>query len=460
MLHDTIAAISTADVEAAISIVRMSGENAIEIANEIFSRNLLNVPSHTVHYGMIKDGDEIVDEVLVSVFRAPKTFTREDIVEINCHGGRIVTRRVLAMCLEHGARLARAGEFTQRAFLNGRIDLTQAEAIGDLIHADSQRSAKMAIGGVKGSVKGVIQPVIDELLELIATIEVNIDYPEYDDVEQLTDEIVLPRAEKMVSKMREIERKAESGRILKEGVKTVIAGKPNVGKSSLLNALLEEEKAIVTDIAGTTRDLVEGIIPLENVTLHLLDTAGIRETVDVVEQIGVEKAKSSADRADLILYVVDSSRELDENDSMIMEFIQDKKAIVLLNKMDLDTVVTVDDIKEQMKKYGDTEFAVIAISAKKEEGIEELEQVVKEMFYQGKISFNDEIYITNMRQKEALQEGYASLQQVEESIKNQMPEDFFSIDLMNAYEVLGQIIGESVEEDLVNKIFKEFCMGK
>lgn len=442
MLHDTIAAISTADVEAAISIVRLSGDDAIEIAEKIFSRKLNHVPSHTVHYGFIKDQNETVDEVLVSVFRAPKTFTREDIVEINCHGGRIVTRRVLALCLQHGARLAKAGEFTQRAFLNGRIDLTQAEAIGDLIHANSQRSAKMAIGGVKGSVKTLIQPVIDELLEMIATIEVNIDYPEYDDVEQLTDEIVLPRAQRMLSKMREIERKAESGRILKEGVKTVIAGKPNVGKSSLLNALLEEEKAIVTDIAGTTRDLVEGIIPLENVTLHLLDTAGIRETEDVVEKIGIQKTLQALDEAELVIVVLDGSRALDEEDSMLLERTKEMNRIVVTNKSDLCA---------QFQEG-------IVISAAQND-ISDLIDEINHRYEKHQFAL-EEGTLNNERQIGLIRKAIQAMSQAIEALRQGAELDLATIDFQECYIALKEILGEVSREDLLDAIFSNFCLGK
>ncbi len=442
MLHDTIAAISTADVEAAISIVRLSGADAIEIAEKIFSRKLNHVPSHTVHYGFIKDQNETVDEVLVSVFRAPKTFTREDIVEINCHGGRIVTRRVLALCLQHGARLAKAGEFTQRAFLNGRIDLTQAEAIGDLIHANSQRSAKMAIGGVKGSVKALIQPVIDELLEMIATIEVNIDYPEYDDVEQLTDEIVLPRAQRMLSKMREIERKAESGRILKEGVKTVIAGKPNVGKSSLLNALLEEEKAIVTDIAGTTRDLVEGIIPLENVTLHLLDTAGIRETEDVVEKIGIQKTLQALDEAELVIVVLDGSRALDEEDSMLLERTKEMNRIVVTNKSDLCA---------QFQEG-------IVISAAQND-ISDLIDEINHRYEKHQFAL-EEGTLNNERQIGLIRKAIQAMSQAIEALRQGAELDLATIDFQECYIALKEILGEVSREDLLDAIFSNFCLGK
>lgn len=442
MLHDTIAAISTADVEAAISIVRLSGEDAIEIAEKIFSRKLMHVPSHTVQYGFIQDKDETVDEVLVSVFRAPKTFTRENIVEINCHGGRIVTRRILSLCLEHGARLARPGEFTQRAFLNGRIDLTQAEAIGDLIHADSQRSAKMAIGGVKGSVKGLIQPVLDELLELIATIEVNIDYPEYDDVEQLTDEIVLPKAEQMIAKMKEIERKAESGRILKEGVKTVIAGKPNVGKSSLLNALLEEEKAIVTDIAGTTRDLVEGIIPLENVTLHLLDTAGIRETEDLVEKIGIQKTLQALDDAELVIVVLDGSRVLDEEDKTLLERTKEMNRIVVTNKSDLSS---------QFQEG-------IVISAAQND-ISELIDEINRRYEKHQFAL-EEGTLNNERQIGLIRKAILAMNQSITALRQGAELDLVTIDLQECYIALKEILGEVSREDLLDAIFSNFCLGK
>lgn len=464
MKKDTIAAIATGMSNGGISIVRVSGEDSLAIIDRIYrsksgKKIISQQASHTVHYGYIYDGEQMIDEVLVVIMKGPNSYTREDVVEINCHGGIMVTRKVLETVIKYGARTAEPGEFTKRAFLNGRIDLSQAEAVIDVINAKNTYALSSSLQQLKGNVHDKIKEIRESILRDTAFIEAALDDPEHYSLDGF-DEELLERVKKNQAEIARLLKSADNGKLLKEGVQTVILGKPNAGKSSLLNVLLGEDRAIVTDIEGTTRDTLEETILLDSIMLHVMDTAGIRETVDVVEQIGVEKAKSSADRADLILYVVDSSRKLDENDDLILEFIQDKKAIVLLNKMDLDTVVTVDRIKEQMKKYGDTQFPVISISAKKEEGIEELEQVVKEMFYQGKISFNDEIYITNMRQKEALQEGYASLKQVEESIENQMPEDFFSIDLMNAYEVLGKIIGESVEEDLVNKIFKEFCMGK
>lgn len=464
MKKDTIAAIATGMSNGGISIVRVSGEDSLAIIDRIYrsksgKKIISQQASHTVHYGYIYDGEQMIDEVLVVIMKGPNSYTREDVVEINCHGGIMVTRKVLETVIKYGARTAEPGEFTKRAFLNGRIDLSQAEAVIDVINAKNTYALSSSLQQLKGNVHVKIKEIRESILRDTAFIEAALDDPEHYSLDGF-DEELLERVKKNQAEIARLLKSADNGKLLKEGVQTVILGKPNAGKSSLLNVLLGEDRAIVTDIEGTTRDTLEETILLDSIMLHVMDTAGIRETVDVVEQIGVEKAKSSADRADLILYVVDASRELDENDDLILEFIQDKKAIVLLNKMDLDTVVTADRIKEQMKKYGDTEFPVISISAKKEEGIEELEHVVKEMFYQGKISFNDEIYITNMRQKEALQEGYVSLKQVEESIEKKMPEDFFSIDLMNAYEVLGQIIGESVEEDLVNKIFKEFCMGK
>ena len=337
MLKDTIAAISTAAVDGAISIVRLSGDDAIEIANSIASINLLNKKSHTISYGFIVDPITLqeIDEVLFSVFKAPKTFTREDIVEINCHGGRFVTKKILSLCLMQGARLAEPGEFTRRAFLNGRIDLTQAEAINDMILADSNENMKLAIHGIKGSVKKLLDPLLENILDIIANIEVNIDYPEYDDVEMLTNDVVLPKAKAWLDSIDTILDRAQSGKIMKEGIRTAIVGKPNVGKSSLLNALLEEDKAIVTDIAGTTRDIVEGHIHLGGLTLNLIDTAGIRDTEDVVEKIGIQRSLQAMEDAQLVIVVLDGSRPLDEQDDELLEMTKEKTRIVVYNKNDL-----------------------------------------------------------------------------------------------------------------------------
>jgi len=468
MKTDTIAAVATGMSNGGISIVRISGEDAFDIIDRIYrsksgKKILSEQQSHTVHYGYIYDGEKLIDEVLVVIMKAPNTYTREHVVEINCHGGITVTRKVLETVIKYGARTAEPGEFTKRAFLNGRLDLSQAEAVIDVINAKNSYALSSSLTQLRGSVLEKIREVRESILHDTAFIETALDDPEHISVDGFGEELLM-RVEENIKILNKLVKSADSGRILKEGIETVILGKPNAGKSSLLNVLLGEERAIVTDIEGTTRDTLEETILLDSVMLHIKDTAGIRETADVVEQIGVEKARDSANQADLILYVVDSSRPLDENDRLILEFIQEKlqktKVVVLLNKQDLDVVVSEQDIQNELQKYEIKDCTVLAISAKLEQGIPLLEDTLKEMFYQGKISFNDEVYITNMRQKEAIAEGLESLKQVKESILNQMPEDFYSIDLMNAYEVLGQVIGETVEEDLVNKIFSEFCVGK
>ncbi len=468
MKTDTIAAVATGMSNGGISIVRISGEDAFDIIDRIYrsksgKKILFEQQSHTVHYGYIYDGEKLIDEVLVVIMKAPNTYTREHVVEINCHGGITVTRKVLETVIKYGARTAEPGEFTKRAFLNGRLDLSQAEAVIDVINAKNSYALSSSLTQLRGSVLEKIREVRESILHDTAFIETALDDPEHISVDGFGEELLV-RVEENIKILNKLVKSADNGRILKEGIETVILGKPNAGKSSLLNVLLGEERAIVTDIEGTTRDTLEETILLDSVMLHIKDTAGIRETADVVEQIGVEKARDSANQADLILYVVDSSRPLDENDRLILEFIQEKlqktKVVVLLNKQDLDVVVSEQDIQNELQKYEIKDCTVLAISAKLEQGIPLLEDTLKEMFYQGKISFNDEVYITNMRQKEAIAEGLESLKQVKESILNQMPEDFYSIDLMNAYEVLGQVIGETVEEDLVNKIFSEFCVGK
>ena len=468
MKTDTIAAVATGMSNGGISIVRISGEDAFDIIDRIYrsksgKKILSEQQSHTVHYGYIYDGEKLIDEVLVVIMKAPNTYTREHVVEINCHGGITVTRKVLETVIKYGARTAEPGEFTKRAFLNGLLDLSQAEAVIDVINAKNSYALSSSLTQLRGSVLEKIREVRESILHDTAFIETALDDPEHISVDGFGEELLV-RVEENIKILNKLVKSADNGRILKEGIETVILGKPNAGKSSLLNVLLGEERAIVTDIEGTTRDTLEETILLDSVMLHIKDTAGIRETADVVEQIGVEKARDSANQADLILYVVDSSRPLDENDRLILEFIQEKlqktKVVVLLNKQDLDVVVSEQDIQNELQKYEIKDCTVLAISAKLEQGIPLLEDTLKEMFYQGKISFNDEVYITNMRQKEAIAEGLESLKQVKESILNQMPEDFYSIDLMNAYEVLGQVIGETVEEDLVNKIFSEFCVGK
>ena len=458
MFHtDTIAAISTGMTSSGIGIVRISGPDAVEIADKIYdSRNgkkLADMPTHTIHYGYIRDGEEFLDEVLVMLMRGPRSFTAEDTVEINCHGGVYAMNRILELVTRKGARLAEPGEFTKRAFLNGRIDLSQAEAVIDVINAKNEYALKSSVSQLKGSVLKAVREIREKIIYHIAYIESALDDPEHISLDGYPEQLE-EQTEQWIEKITSLIASAENGKRMKEGIRTVIVGKPNAGKSSLLNVLLGEERAIVTDIAGTTRDVLEEQMRLSGISLNIIDTAGIRETEDVVEKIGVKKAKTYAKDADLVIYVVDSSTQLDENDEEIMELIRDRKAIVLLNKMDLDLVTTEEMIRERLDK------PVIPISAKEEQGIDRLEQTVKDMFYDGNLSFNDQIYITNMRQKAALSEALESLKQVMTSIQNQMPEDFFSIDLMNAYEELGSITGESVGEDLVNEIFNKFCMGK
>ena len=458
MFHtDTIAAISTGMTSSGIGIVRISGPDAVEIAEKVYdSRNgkkLADMPTHTIHYGYIRDGEEFLDEVLVMLMRGPRSFTAEDTVEINCHGGVYAMNRILELVTRKGARLAEPGEFTKRAFLNGRIDLSQAEAVIDVINAKNEYALKSSVSQLKGSVLNAVREIREKIIYHIAYIESALDDPEHISLDGYPDQLE-EQTEQWMEKIAALIASAENGKRMKEGIRTVIVGKPNAGKSSLLNVLLGEERAIVTDIAGTTRDVLEEQMSLSGISLNIIDTAGIRETEDVVEKIGVKKAKTYAKDADLVIYVVDSSTQLDENDEEIMELIRDRKAIVLLNKMDLDPVTTEEMIRERLDK------PVIPISAKEEQGIDRLEQTVKDMFYDGNLSFNDQIYITNMRQKAALSEALESLKQVMTSIQNQMPEDFFSIDLMNAYEELGSITGESVGEDLVNEIFSKFWMGK
>lgn len=459
MIHtDTIAAIATAMGNSGIGIVRISGGEAVAVADRIFKEKgkketLGEAPSHTIHYGYIYDGDQVVDEVLVMLMRGPKSFTAEDTVEIDCHGGMLVTRRILETVLKAGARLAEPGEFTKRAFLNGRIDLSQAEAVIDVINAKNEYALKSSVGQLRGSVSKKIRKLREKILYEIAFIESALDDPEHISLDGYGERL-LAGAQAMERELSGLIRSSASGRVVSEGIRMVILGKPNAGKSSLMNVLVGEDRAIVTDIAGTTRDILEEHIYLQGISLNVVDTAGIRSTSDVVEKIGVERAMEAARDADLIIYVVDGSRELDENDLQIMELIRERKAVVLLNKSDLEPVVSLDEITE---KSG---HRVISISAKEETGIDQLEEEIKSLFYEGEIDFNDQVLITNVRHAEALREAYDSIRMVENSIENGMPEDFFSIDLMNAYEKLGLIVGEAVEDDLVNEIFSKFCMGK
>lgn len=479
MKTDTIAAIATALSDSGIGIIRISGSEAVEIADKIYAsknrtKRLQDVPSHTIHYGFIVKEEEIIDEVMISVMRAPKSYTAEDTVEINCHGGVFIMRRILELVLKAGARLAEPGEFTKRAFLNGRIDLSEAEAVMDMIHAKSELSLKSSVKQLKGSVSQKIKGLRSKLIYEIAFIESALDDPEHISLEGYPERLK-ETLEDLILEINALLNSAENGKILKEGINTVIVGKPNAGKSSFLNLLIGEEKAIVTDIAGTTRDVLEEQIRLHDICFNVIDTAGIRYTEDTVEKIGVQKARKYAADADLILYVVDSSVPLDENDMDIMQTIGSKKCIALLNKTDLEAVVTektlwdafmessmkasVVEDNVNSKKESDR-IHIIKTSTKDATGIDVFEDTIKNMFFKGEITFDNEVYITNIRHKEALSETKNSLLLVQKSIEDNMPEDFYAIDLMNAYTSLGLIIGEEVSDDLVNEIFSKFCMGK
>ena len=461
MNQDTIAAISTGMTNSGIGIVRISGSEALEIADRVYKgkETIAEVPTHTIHYGHVMDGDETVDEVLVMVMRGPRTFTGEDTVEINCHGGTYVVSRVLETVLKAGARPAEPGEFTKRAFLNGKMDLSQAEAVIDVITSENEYALQSSISQLKGSVKNRIKEIREKIIYHTAFIETALDDPEHISVDGYG-EVLKEAAEEVIDQLKELIDSSDDGRIMKEGIQTVILGKPNAGKSSLLNILAGHDRAIVTDIEGTTRDVLEEQIRLQGLTLNIIDTAGIRQTDDIVEKMGVDKAKEYAKEADLIIYVVDASRNLDENDEKIFDLIYDKRTVILLNKSDLDTVVTEEMIRERISQKGvQKQIPVIAISAKEEQGIKELENTVKAMFLKGDLSFNEEVYITNARQKNALVNARESMKKVIFSIDAGMPEDFYSIDLMDAYESLGNITGESIGEDLVNEIFSKFCMG-
>ena len=457
-MEKTIAAISTAVSASGIGIIRISGEESMDVISRIYrskggKKDIRKVVSHTIHYGYIYDREELVDEVLVMIMKAPRTFTGEDTVEIDCHGGVYAMNRVLETVLKNGAKIAEPGEFTKRAFLNGRLDLSQAEAVMDVIQAKNQYALNSSMSQLKGSVKKVITQIRSDLIYHIAYIESALDDPEHISLDGYPKELlkVVRTQEKEIDHLIST---AADGKMIREGIRTVILGKPNAGKSSMLNLLTGENRAIVTDIAGTTRDVLEEYINLHGITLKMADTAGIRQTEDVVERIGVGRARELAKDADLILYVVDSSTPLDENDREIIGMLEGKKAIVLYNKTDLAPAVTIEEINKLVS------HPVIPVSTKEETGIRELEEEIRRLFFQGEITFNDQVYITNARHKEALTEALESLKMVEQSILGGMPEDFFSIDLMSAYESLGRIIGESVGEDLVNEIFSKFCMGK
>lgn len=455
---DTIAAVATALSQSGIGIIRVSGNCAIEAVSEIFvpkkkGKDIREVKSHTIHYGTICVSEGVLDEVLISVMRAPNTYTKEDVVEINCHGGVFVVQRILAEVCRHGVRPAEPGEFTKRAFLNGRIDLTQAEAVMDVISAENEEALRSSVGQLRGSISEKIRELRSKLIYEIAYIESALDDPEHISLEGY-DERLKGILSYIKEEIRKLKDSYENGRIRKEGIYTVILGKPNVGKSSLLNYLMGEERAIVTDVAGTTRDTLEETVLLDEVVLHLIDTAGIRDTKDKVEAIGVEKAKSAARDADLFLFVADASRPMEEEDTVILKELGNKKGLILLNKSDLEHRLTKGMLESE------TGRTVIEISAKNKEGIEAISRQIRQMFSLGEISNNKQLYITNIRHKKALEEAYQSLGLVFDSMEAGMPQDFYSVDLMDAYESLGKIIGESLEDDLANQIFSRFCMGK
>ena len=448
-MEDTIVAISSSAGAGAISIIRLSGSNALNIASKVFTKDLTQVDTHTIHYGYIKDGEEKIDEVLVSVMKSPKTFTREDIVEINCHGGLATTNKVLEILLENGARLAEPGEFTKRAFLNGRIDLLEAEATMDLISSRAESTRKISINTLTGETSNLIKDLRKELVQIISNIEVNIDYPEYEDIEVLTNNSILPSVKKFKEKLEDIIQKSEDSKIIKEGIKVGIIGKPNVGKSSLLNSLLEEEKAIVTDIPGTTRDIVEGSLVLGGIPLNIIDTAGIRRTEDTVEKIGVEKSLNIIDTADLIIYILNNNEEITEEEKELLNKIKNKKKIIVVNKIDLKTRLD----KKILDSY-------IEISVKENIGVNKIKEEIKRLFSIGDIITNDVTYLSNARSIALLKKSLKSIKEAEEEITINNPIDIVELSLKDAWSSLGEIIGETYTEELLDELFSRFCLGK
>ena len=447
-MEDTIAAISTALGVGAISIIRVSGNDSVSIVNKIFDKDITKVPSHTIHYGHIIDNNEIIDEVLVSIMRAPKTFTTEDIVEINCHGGISTTNKVLELVLSNGARIAEPGEFTKRAFLNGRIDLTQAEGIMNLIESKTETSRNMSIKQLTGSVSNLISSLRKELINIISTIEVNIDYPEYEDIEVLTNDKILPDVNKIKLKLNDIIKNAENGKLINEGINIGIIGKPNVGKSSLLNALLEEEKAIVTDIEGTTRDIVEGRFILNGIVCNIIDTAGIRKTDDIVESIGVNKSLEIIDKSDLIIIMLNNNEELTNTERELLNKIKNKKYIIVINKIDL------------INKLKISEKNTINISLKKNIGLESLKNKIIEMFNLELINTNDMTYLSNARSIALLNKSLSIIKESINNLEKNVPIDIVEMDLKKCWETLGEIIGETYTDELIDEIFSRFCLGK
>ena len=451
-MNDTIAAISTALGVGAISIVRMSGKDSISIANSIFSgKDLEKVATHTINYGFIKDNEEVIDEVLVSVMKAPHTYTTEDIVEINCHGGITTTNKVLETLLKHGARLAEPGEFTKRAFLNGRIDLTKSEAVMDLLESKTESARKLAINSLQGKTALLVDNFRDKIKQLISSIEVNIDYPEYYDIEVVTLEKIKEETASMKQELETIIKESENSKIIKNGIDTLIIGRPNVGKSSILNKFLDEEKAIVTDIAGTTRDIVEGQIMLDNIALNIIDTAGIRQTEDKVEKIGVEKSLSLIDKADLIIVVLNSNEKLTLEDKELLEKTKNKNTIVVLNKNDLERNIELDKLED---------YTLVSTNTNDLEGIDTLKDKIKEMFNLEQISTKDYNYLTNVRQISLAKNAYQKLIDVETGLKDNLPVDMIEIDLRDCFDILGQITGKTYSDEIIDNLFERFCVGK
>ena len=453
-MNDTICAIATSQGVGAIAIIRVSGEESISIVNKVFKgKDLTKVESHTINYGHIVDHDEVIDEVLVSIMKAPRTFTTEDVVEINTHGGIAPTNRVLELLLENGCRLAEPGEFTKRAFLNGRIDLLEAEAVMDMIDAKTETQRKMAANQIDGKTSNLINELRDDMVQIISNINVNIDYPEYDDVDIMTDELLVPKITKLKEKIKKILKESENGKIIKEGIKTSIIGRPNVGKSSLLNALLQEDKAIVTNIAGTTRDIVEGQITINGILLHMIDTAGIRKTEDMIEAIGVEKSLKIMEEADLILFMLNNNEELTEDVKELLKRIKDKKYLVLINKIDLENKLDRNELQVDSTR-------IIELSITEEKGIDELKEKIEELFNLNEIETKDPTYLSNSRSISILKRCLKRIEDIEESLKNNMPIDMIELDIKNIWEELGTINGSTYEEELLDEMFKRFCLGK
>ena len=448
-MNDTIAAISTTTGIGAISIIRLSGPESLEIASKVFTKDLTKVETHTIHYGYIKNNNEKIDEVLVSVMKAPKTFTKEDIVEINCHGGIATTNKVLEILLNNGARLAEPGEFTKRAFLNGRIDLLEAEATMDLISSKSDKARKMSLNTLTGETSNLIKDLRSDIVGIISNIEVNIDYPEYEDIEVLTNEKILPEIQKFKEKLEKIIKKSQDSKVIKEGIKVGIIGKPNVGKSSLLNSLLEEEKAIVTNVPGTTRDIVEGTIILDNVILNIIDTAGIRESDDIVEKIGIEKSLTIINEADLVIFILNNNEKITAEEKGLLEKLKDKKKIIVINKIDLENKLD----KSILDNY-------IEISAKENIGIEKIKDEIKRLFNLGELEASDLTYMSNARSISLLGKSLNNINDAISEINNNSPIEIVEFHLKDAWNNLGEIIGETYTDELLDELFSRFCLGK